>query len=116
MEKVGNKLFFPKFSDQTPNYLISNDNDLLFYNGLAIIGHSNEEMLLVKKLLESRLFWYYIKTTSKPYSSNYYSLNGNYMNNFGVCDFTNNEIDFILNENNKEVLDTFFEERYNIRL
>lgn len=116
LEKVENKLFFPKFSDKTPDYLISNDIDLLFYNGLAVIGHSAEEMLLAKKIMESRLFWYYIKTTSKPYSSSYYSLNGNYINNFGICDFTNNEIDFILSENNKEVLDTFFEERYNIRL
>ena len=116
LEKVENKLFFPKFSDKTPDYLISNDIDLLFYNGLAVIGHSEEEMLLAKKIMESRLFWYYIKTTSKPYSSNYYSLNGNYINNFGICDFTNNEIDFILNENNKDVLDAFFEERYNIIL
>ncbi|KIX21595.1 N-6 DNA methylase [Flavobacterium sp. 316] len=116
LEKVGNKLFFPKFSDQTPNYLLSNDNDLLFYNGQAVVGHSVEEMLLIKKIMESRLFWYYIKTTSKPYSSSYYSLNGNYINNFGICDFTNNEIDFILNENNKDVLDAFFEERYNIIL
>lgn len=116
LEKVENKLFFPKFSDQTPNYLLSNDIDLLFYNGQAVIGHSVEEMLLAKKLMESRLFWYYIKTSSKPYTSNYYSLNGNYINNFGVCDFTNNEIDFILNENNKEILDAFFEERYNVKL
>lgn len=116
LEKVGNKLFFPKFSDQTPNYLLSNDNDLLFYNGQAVIGHSEEEMLLIKKIMESRLFWYYIKTTSKPYSSSYYSLNGNYINNFGICNFTNNEIDFILNENNKDVLDAFFEERYNVIL
>lgn len=114
LEKVENKLFFPKFSDKTPAFLISNDIDLLFYNGLAVIGHSEEEMLLAKKIMESRLFWYYIKTTSKPYSSSYYSLNGNYINNFGICDFTNNEIDFILNENNKDVLDTFFEERYDI--
>lgn len=116
LEKVENKLFFPKYSDKTPDFLISTDIDLLFYNGLAVIGHSEEEMLLAKKIMESRLFWYYIKTTSKPYSSNYYSLNGNYINNFGICDFTNNEIDFILNENNKETLDAFFEERYGIIL
>jgi type I restriction-modification system DNA methylase subunit len=116
LEKVENKLFFPKFSDQTPNYLLSNDIDLLFYNGQAVIGHSEEEMLLAKKLMESRLFWYYIKTSSKPYTSNYYSLNGNYINNFGVCNFTNNEIDFILNEDKKDILDAFFEERYGIKL
>src|SRR5690606_3651243 len=98
LEKVGNKLFFPKFSDKIPSYLISNDDDLLFYNGQAIVGHSNEEMQLIKKILESRLFWYYIKTTSKPYSSEYYSLNGTYIKNFGIPDFTEKDIDFLINE------------------
>ncbi|NHQ71110.1 Eco57I restriction-modification methylase domain-containing protein, partial [Elizabethkingia miricola] len=103
LEKVTNKLFFPKFSDKTPKYLISDDVDLLFYNGQAIIGHSDEEMRLIKKILESRLFWYYIKTTSKPYSSAYYSLNGTYIKNFGIPDFANNDIDFLLNENNQDI-------------
>ncbi|MHC6200627.1 Eco57I restriction-modification methylase domain-containing protein [Elizabethkingia miricola] len=116
LEKVTNKLFFPKFSDKTPKYLISDDVDLLFYNGQAIIGHSDEEMRLIKKILESRLFWYYIKTTSKPYSSAYYSLNGTYIKNFGIPDFANNDIDFLLNENNQDIIDEFLEEYYNIQL
>jgi methylase of polypeptide subunit release factors len=116
LEKVTNKLFFPKFSDKTPHYLISNDNDLLFYNGQAIVGHSNEEMQLVKKILESRLFWYYIKTTSKPYSSGYYSLNGTYINNFGIPDFANEDIDFLLNEQNRNIIDDFLEDYYQISL
>ncbi|MCC3215199.1 SAM-dependent methyltransferase [Chryseobacterium sp. X308] len=116
LEKVTNKLFFPKFSDRTPNYLISDDVDLLFYNGQAIIGHSEEEMLLIKKILESRLFWYYIKTTSKPYSSAYYSLNGTYIKNFGIPDFNSTDIDFLINETNKDVIDNFLEDYYNVRL
>lgn len=116
LEKVGNKLFFPKFSDKTPSYLISNDDDLLFYNGQAIIGHSEEEMLLVKKILESRLFWYYIKTTSKPYSSEYYSLNGTYIKNFGIPDFTEDDVDFLINEPNKDIIDSFLENYYNVQL
>lgn len=116
LEKVGNKLFFPKFSDKIPSYLISNDDDLLFYNGQAIIGHSEEEMLLVKKILESRLFWYYIKTTSKPYSSEYYSLNGTYIKNFGIPDFTEDDIDFLINEPNKDIIDAFLEDYYNVQL
>lgn len=114
LEKVGNKLFFPKFSDKIPSYLISNDNDLLFYNGQAIIGHSYEEMLLIKKILESRIFWYYIKTTSKPYSSEYYSLNGTYIRNFGIPDFSEKDIDFILNETNKNEINLFLEEYYKV--
>ncbi|WP_418501782.1 HsdM family class I SAM-dependent methyltransferase [Flagellimonas sp.] len=116
LEKVGNKLFFPKYSDKTPNYLISNDDDLLFYNGQAIIGHSEEEMQLIKKILESRLFWYYIKTTSKPYSSQYYSLNGTYIKNFGIPDFSQNDIDFMINEPNQHLIDTFLEDYYNVQL
>lgn len=116
LEKVGNKLFFPKFSDLIPSYIISNDDDLLFYNGQAIVGHSDQEMQVVKKLMESSLFWFYIKTTSKPYSSNYYSLNGTYIKNFGVCKFSDEEINFIIKEENQLILNHFFESKYNIKI
>jgi methylase of polypeptide subunit release factors len=116
LEKIKNKLFFPKMSDRTPSYIINSDDSLLFYNGQAIIGHSENEMLLIKKIMESRLFWYYIKTTSKPYTSNYYSLNGNYIRNFGICQLDNDELDFVLNEHDRNVLDTFFESKYDIDL
>ncbi|MBC7476266.1 MAG: Eco57I restriction-modification methylase domain-containing protein [Candidatus Sericytochromatia bacterium] len=114
LEKVENKLFFPKISNSPPNCILEVDENLLYYNGQAIIGHTQEEMMLIKKIMESRLFWYYITNTSKPYTSNYYSLNGNYINNFGICDLNDTEIEFILNENNKEVLNAFFENKYEI--
>lgn len=66
--------------------------------------------------MESRIFWYYIKTTSKPYSSDYYSLNGNYVRNFGIPNFTNNDIDFLINEPNQQVVDVFLEDYYGIHL
>jgi len=116
LEKVKNKMFFPKMSDRIPSYIINSDDNLLFYNGQAIIGHSNEELILIKKIMESRLFWYYIKTTSKPYSSDYYSLNGNYIRNFGVCNLNSEEIEFVLKEPDRNTLDTFFEKKYDIDL
>ena len=116
LERVGNKLFFPKYSDKIPSYLISNDNDLMFYNGQAIIGHSEEEMQLIKKIMESRLFWFYIKTTSKPYSSAYYSLNGTYIKNFGIPNFSEDDIDFLINEPNQNIIDAFLEDYYNVPL
>ncbi|MFN8360366.1 MAG: N-6 DNA methylase [Candidatus Kapaibacterium sp.] len=116
LEKVKNKLFFPKMSDRVPSYIINSDENLLFYNGQAVIGHTDDEMLFIKKIMESRLFWYYIKTTSKPYSSGYFSLNGNYIKNFGVCQLTDIEMDFVLNENDTKILDSFFEVKYEVRL
>lgn len=116
LEKIENKLFFPKMSDRTPSFVMESDDNLLFYNGQAVIGHTNKEMVLAKKIMESKIFWYYIKNTSKPYASEYYSFNGNYIKNFGVCDLNEEELDFIINENDKTVLNRFFEEKYDIRV
>src|SRR6202012_3325811 len=88
LEKLTHKLFFPHITSQIPNYLINSDEDLLFYNGLAVIGKSVEELLILSKLLSSRLFWFYIKNTSKPYGSSFFSLSSNYLKDFGVYQFT----------------------------
>lgn len=114
LEKIKNKMFFPKYSDKTPSFLINSDDDLLFYNGLAVVGSSEIEMELIKKIMESSVFWYYIKTTSKPYSSNYYSLNGNYIRNFGVCELNESETQFVIKENDSNLLNEFFEDKYEI--
>lgn len=116
LEKIKNKMFFPKYSDRTPNFIINSDDDLLFYNGLAVIGSSEAEMEIIKKILESNVFWYYIKSTSKPYSSDYYSLNGNYINNFGVCELTDDEKSYLIKETDKSKLDEFFGDKYQVKI
>ena len=116
LEKIKNKMFFPKYSDRTPNFIINSDDDLLFYNGLAVVGSSETEMEIIKKIMESSIFWYYIKTTSKPYSSDYYSLNGNYIKNFGVCELTERERKFLIEETDQNVLNEFFEDKYELKL
>lgn len=116
LEKIKNKMFFPKYSDRTPNFIINSDDDLLFYNGLAVVGSSETEMKIIKKIMESNIFWYYIKTTSKPYSSDYYSLNGNYIKNFGVCELTDKEKKFLIKENDQHILNEFFEDKYELKV
>lgn len=116
LEQVTHKMFFPKYSDITPHFLIHSDKKLYFYNGLAFLGKSVRELKVLKKILESKIFWFYIQNTSKPYSSNYYSLNGIYIKNFGICNLTKQEEDFILKQNSKSILDDFFAKKYNINL
>lgn len=116
LEKIKNKMFFPKYSDRTPNFIINSDDDLLFYNGLAVVGSSETEMEIIKKIMESNIFWYYIKTTSKPYSSDYYSLNGNYIKNFGVCELTEKEREFLIKETDQNILNEFFEDKYELKV
>ncbi|HEJ8031171.1 TPA: HsdM family class I SAM-dependent methyltransferase [Serratia marcescens] len=110
------KLFLPKMSKTSPYSIISEDKDLMFYNGIAVIGCSLYELLFIQKIIRSRLFWYYITKTSKPYSSEYFSLTGNYINNFGVYQFSVDEMNYIISENNKEKLDEFIESKYDIKI
>ena len=69
-------------------------------------------MMILQKVFESSLFWNYLISNSKPYSSDYYSLNGEYIKNFGICDFTEDEITYLLNETDREAIDTFLKECY----
>ena len=116
LEKIKNKMFFPKYSDRTPSFIINSDDDLLFYNGLAVVGSTKTEMEILKKIMESSIFWYYIKTTSKPYSSDYYSLNGNYIKNFGICELTEKEKRFLIDETDQSIFNEFFEDKYEIKV
>jgi hypothetical protein len=43
-------------------------------------------------------------------------LNGNYIKNFGVCDLSDEEKKFLLEELDPNVLNDFFEEKYKIKV
>lgn len=49
LERFQTKMFFPKMSDQIPTYLISDEENLMFYNGQAIVGHNVEDLKFIKK-------------------------------------------------------------------
>jgi adenine-specific DNA-methyltransferase len=116
LEKLKYKLFFPHITPSTPNFTIDTDENLLFYNGLAVITENEKELHFLKKLMTSRLFWTYIELSSKPYGSGYYSLSRNYIKNFGVYNFDDKEKDFIINTNEQKEIDTFIESKYGIKL
>lgn len=116
LEKLKHKLFFPHITPKTPNFIINNDEDLLFYNGISVIGKTLEELVILKKIMQSKLFWFYIKNSSKPYGSDYYSLSKNYIKNFGICDLTKEDKKYILQESDKEKLDVFFATKYGVKI
>ena len=116
LEKIKNKLFFPHISPDSPNFILNTNENLLFYNGLAVVEEEVKELLFLQKLLSTNLFWFYIENSSKPYGSGYFSLSRNYIKNFGVIEFTEEEKDFIINLKIKGELDQFVEGKYNIFL
>ncbi|MEX0313644.1 MAG: N-6 DNA methylase [Allomuricauda sp.] len=116
LDKMKYKLFFPHISSDIPNFIINDNEHLLFYNGLALIGKNRRELKLMQKLMGSRLFWFYVTKSSKPYGSGYYSLSRNYIKKFGIYDFSEDEIQLILNEHDQNKIDEFIETKYNIEL
>lgn len=111
----GYKLLFPYISN-TPYFVLSFEKDLLFYNGYALISDDKQELLIAQKVLSSKLFWYYIEHTSKPYSSNYFALAKNYIKNFGLFSFNEEQKKFLLSTNNKKNIDDFLFNLYDIDL
>ena len=69
----GYKLLFPYIAD-APYFVISDNKDLLFYNGYALVSDDLRKLKIAQKILQSNVFWYYIKNSSKPYGGDYYAL------------------------------------------
>lgn len=110
---VGLKLLFPYISD-TPYFVYTNDKELLFYNGYALISHSEEDLKFIQKILKTDIFWYYIKCTSKPYANNYFALAKNYIKNFSVPFFTEVEKIAFMKLTNRDIINKFLLDKYNI--
>lgn len=106
------KLFFPKFANSPLKCVISEDSNLLLYNGVAFVSDSKEKLLVVKKIIESLFFWDYIVKKAKPYSSGYYSLSGVDIKNFGVPYFTEEEKRFLLESKDNKIIDKWLSKFY----
>lgn len=106
------KLFFPKFANKPLNCFLCDDRDLLLYNGIAFVSDNPQRLRILKKIIESRIFWNYIVANSKPYSSGYYSISGVNIKNFNIPQFTEKEVSSLLtlqkNEDIEDFLYTFY--------
>ncbi|WP_418636388.1 HsdM family class I SAM-dependent methyltransferase [Winogradskyella sp.] len=112
---TGYKLLLPYITNE-PCFVFTEDKDLLFYDGYAILSDSKKDLFILQKILMSKIFWFYIQTTSKPYSGNYFAVAKNYIKNFGVCDLTTKEENALLKMNNSDEIDEFLMEKYDIKI
>ena len=106
------KLLVPKIANRAPRCILIDNPNLYFYNGFAFVGENVETLYVLQKILESSIFWEYIVANSKPYSSDYYSISGSYIYNFGIHNFSTEEKQYLLTENRKEMIDSFLRRIY----
>lgn len=83
MHNQGLKVLIPYMADRGVA-IISEEYDLLFYCGYAAFADDVQALKLLKIFIESDVFWFYIKMTSKPYSKGFMALAKNYIKNFGI--------------------------------
>jgi len=111
----GLKLMFP-YMAKAPHFVFTDNLDMLIYCGYAIFSESEQELRILKRILESSVFDYYIQYTSKPYSGGYLSYAKNYVQNFGVCELNEQERYFLSNGVTQTEVDNFLIEKYELVL
>lgn len=111
----GLKLVFP-YMAKKPHFVLAPQKDMLIYCGYAIFNESPEELKILKRILESKVFEYYMEKTSKPYSAGYFSYAKNYVKNFGICKLNEKERYFLSNGASKKEVDDFLIDKYEISI
>ena len=111
LTNFGPKILFP-YMGKEPRFFISKDENTLFYCGYAIFFEDERMANVLKKILMSDIFWFYIKHKSKPYSGGYMSLAKNYVVDFGIPDFSLSEIEKIESMTDIVELNKFLERIY----
>lgn len=109
------KIFIPYLSDKCYS-IISDEADLLFYCGYSIKIDGTINKLVLKKILESDVFTYYAKIVSKPYSGGFYSFAKSYIKKFSIPELSDNEIDYLIKENDNVKITNFLCSKYGIVL
>jgi adenine-specific DNA-methyltransferase len=111
----GFKLMFP-YMGKKPHFVFTDKRDMLIYCGYAIYHDSPHELKVLKAILESDLFHFYMTHTSKPYASGYYSYAKNYVKNFGICQLTDKEKLYLTAPRSKREINQFLLKKYQVRI
>lgn len=116
LEKVKHKLFFPQLVKKGFKAVLNNDENLYFYNGMAAYSKKKKDLRILQKLLVSSVAWKYIENKSKHYASGYFGLGKNYLKDFGIYNFNEDDIRFLLSGKNEEKLNTFLVKKYDLNI
>ena len=111
LEKRKEKLFFPNMAKKGFNAILNNDENLYFYNGMAAYGNE-KDLLILKKILQSDIFWKYIEYSAKPYTSGYFGIGKNTLKNFGICQLNDKEKSQLLSLEKQDKINAFLAKFY----
>ena len=87
---------------ENPCFVLCKKSNVLYYTGYGLWLNNNKSMDIesLKKILNSKIFKYYMDHTSKPYQHGYRSYAKRFMINFSIPKFTSKELEIIKNTEN----------------
>lgn len=109
----GRKLLFPYMTDH-PRFVYTDNENMLIYCGYAIFSENEEDLLVLKRILESSIFDYYMRHTAKPYATGYYSYAKNYVKGFGIPPMSSKQRASLLSLQDSKEINTYIAGLYNI--
>lgn len=131
LTKKGKKILNPTFS-QHPRFLLVEEENAYFTNGYGLYFKELPEQGLftnlvnpltkennievVQKILNSVVMDYYIRKTSVSIEGGYPCYQKNFIENFSVPEFSENEIEILKTLNTKESVDDFLIEKYQLKI
>src|SRR3989344_152644 len=113
LNNFGEKIILPMM-DNKPSFITVLDKDTLIYCGYAIFPKKKEDFLILEKILNSNVMWFYIKKTSKNYSGGFKSFAKNYVKNFSIPNLSDQEKSTFLHMSNKEQVENFLAKKYQL--
>src|SRR5690554_2149098 len=131
LTKTGKKILNPTFS-QTPRFLLINEEESYFTNGYGTYFREQETETLfaesinpiskienidvVQKIFNSIVMHYYVSKTSVAIEGGYPCYQKNFIEKFTIPEFLESEIDLLRSLNDKEEIDNFLIEKYQLSI
>lgn len=102
----GFRLLMPYIADE-PTFMLSDLDGLLYYNGFALVSNDIQRLSRLYKILNTKIFWFYVVNISKPYANGYYSMGKRYIRYFGIPDFNDIQLNQLDALTTKEDIEDF---------
>lgn len=131
LAKTGKKILNPTFS-QTPRFLKIDEEEAYFTNGYGTYFREQEPETLfadninpiskienidvVQKIFNSIVMHYYVSKTSVSIEGGYPCYQKNFIEKFTIPEFSESEIELLRNLSNKQEIDDFLIEKYQLSI
>lgn len=115
LNNYGVKLIHPTFSGK-PKFMIDEREDSLFVNGYAIFSDGVWDAEILQKILNSKVMDFYIRNTSYSLEGGFLCYQKKYFKNFSVPELSQQQIEYIRNENDRDRLNQYIVDMYGLNI